>query len=392
MPTPIAVLTSDLHIDEHAWADRPDLRGDSQDAFAQIVDYAVANRLPIIAAGDLIDKKRNDAAPIGFLRRQLDSLQEAGVPFFYVQGQHELQPSPWLSEIHPWPTWLSERSYGGDPLWYELGDLDFPVYGIDWTPRDRVAAELAKVPEGTKLLVMHQVMGDLMGSICTPEMNADMLPDVPLLLVGDYHQHVQLLRTNAAGRVTTILSPGSTNMREISEPARKMFYVLYDDLSFESVQLLTRRFIYKEINLPEDLENFVETIGAELENSISRDLATGLPRHLARPFLRVGYDPSVPDVYRRATTAVGDELAHLFFRELPQRQFDDQAEETAEEVQAFREAFETQGLVGLLPRVLDPLASPTAYALAERLLASATPAIALQQFRAEFFGDVPACS
>jgi hypothetical protein len=387
MAEPIAVLTSDLHLDDYAWADRPDLRGDSQDAFRQIVDYAIDENLPIIAAGDLIDKKRNDAAPIGFLRKQLDRLQAEGVPLFHVQGQHEFQAKPWLNEIHEWPVWLADRSDPASGLAYEIGVGEY-AYGIDWTPRDRLADELAKVPEGTSILVMHQVMGDLMGSICTPELNADMLPDVPILLIGDYHKHVQLVRRNAHGTETTILSPGSTNMREISEPASKQFYLLHDDLSYASVLLRTRRFVYKEINLPEDLDNFVETIGHELEGVIAQGLRDGLSLSLARPFLRVGYDPSVPDVYSRVSVAVGDELAHLFFRELPQKQFDDAAEETAEEREEFREAFAARGLAGLLPRVLDPLADPQAYAIAERLLESTTPAQALQEIRAEFFGDV----
>ena len=129
-PCPVAVLCSDLHLDEYTWRDRPSLCGDSKHAFQQVVDFACKKNLPIIAAGDLIDTKRNVAGPIGFLRRCMDQLEDADCGFYYIQGQHELQGSPWLGEIHRWPTWLHGRRE--DICGVQVG-------GIDWTPRDQVA-------------------------------------------------------------------------------------------------------------------------------------------------------------------------------------------------------------------------------------------------------------
>ena len=384
MPKPIAVLASDLHLDEYAWADRPSLRGDSKFAFEQIVEFVIENRLPIIAAGDLIDKKRNDAAPIGFLRRQLDMLQEAACPFFFIQGQHELQPEPWVAEIHQWPVWLGERTVAGSPLVYDLEDSGVSIAGIDWQPRDRVAAELARVPQGVTLLVMHQVTSELMGSICTPELTGDMLPDVPLLLIGDYHRHVVKSVTNALGNKTTVLSPGSTNVREISEEPHKHFFLLHDDLSVKSVPLRSREFLCRSLLLPEQVDEFVETIQVELRESQDRAAARWLPGTLTTPVLRVAYEPGLSDVYARVVRAVGND-AHLFFKELPL--LVDEGDEEAIAAEEFREQFAAQGLVGLLPLAVDSVTEPDVYRVAERLLQSDNPAQALSQLREEFLAE-----
>lgn len=368
MSKPIAVVTSDTHLDDNAWSDRPEIWGDSMHAFDQICDYALKLRLPIIAAGDLIDKKKNEAGPIGHVRRWMDRLSEKNVGFYFIQGQHELQPSPWLSEIHSWPVWLT----GCKSLL--IGDKNFT--GIDWTPADQIESELAGVPTDVDVLVMHQVCSEFMGDITSPELSIGSVPYAKLLIVGDFHEHKVLAARNRQGRNLRVLSPGSTNLRNIAEELPKRFFVLHDDLSVRSIKITSRPFLEVKIYLDEELDSFVEEIAGRLEQIAN----PALPEHLQVPILRVHYRIDIPNAYYRIAAAVSA-LAHLFTKELLPPT--DETEEEAA-VSAYQQEIKELGLKGCLPLALDCEDEPGPYRMLERLLNTDEPKMTIATLREEY--------
>lgn len=369
MSTVAFAATSDLHVDEHAWADRPEICGDSQAAFTKVCAFALKHRTPIIAAGDLLDRKRNDALPIGFIRRQMDELQEKNIPFYFIQGQHELQPDPWLSEVHRWPTWLHRTSV-------TIGGLR--VYGIDWTSREALPDLLKEVPIDTDVLVLHQVCHEFMGGITVAEMHLAQAPYVRMVVVGDFHEH-KILRLNGLhGQNVTVLSPGSTNMRKIDEPALKRFFLVHEDLSVKSVRIPTRPFLQQEILSEEMLSEFVQSI-----RGILKDLTeeSTLRDGLDKPLLRVLYRADLENAYSRIASAVAG-WGHLFTKVLPvpteATEGDNSGEEAYEEVTDL-------GLIGCLPLMVDEAEEPAVYQLAHRLLSADDPQAALAAAREEYF-------
>lgn len=377
MPTgseakPIAIATSDWHLDEYAWADRREISGDSLAAFRQIVSYAVKHRLPILAAGDLLDRKPNLAGLISQIRPQLNRLQEAGVPLLLVQGQHELQPdTPWLCAIHDWPIWLWDKPQG-----VEVGGLN--VYGIDWTPRDELPEALAAVPQDIDVLVMHQVCHEFMGGITVAEMDFGQVPHAELLVVGDYHEHRTHAARGAQGQQLKVLSPGSTNMRKIDEESTKRFFVVNDDLSYKSVRLRTRPYLEWTVSSEEELNHFVEVIRSELKDTTS---LTKLPESLCKPLLRVKYMQGLTDAYPRIESAVG-EWAHLFTKVIAPKDEDEEfeGEETYEEV-------EELGLTGCLPLLVTEEEEPEVFGLCHSLLSSTEPQPVLAAARDEYLKE-----
>ena len=110
----LAMITADLHLDDYAWADRPTLSGDSRWSFQWICDKAEKFGNPsaaspsfcVIAAGDLVEKKRNESGPVHFIRRRMEQLENGdpkSVGFYYIQGQHDMQDEPWFGSAHRWP-------------------------------------------------------------------------------------------------------------------------------------------------------------------------------------------------------------------------------------------------------------------------------------------------
>lgn len=365
----LAIVTSDCHLQERAWSSRTTLHGDAFNAFEEIVEYACSQGLPIIAAGDIIDKQKNEAAVAGFVRRMMEQCQECRLGFLYIQGQHELQEHPWLTELSNWPEWLPNRTkpkmLGGKRR----------IHGIDWTPVDKLEEALAAVPPETDILVMHQVASAFMGSVTSPELTWQMIPShVKLLILGDYHVHKRVEWARPDGSKLIILSPGSTAMQSIDEPPVKEYFLLYDDFSTESLTIPSRPFLQPtDLVFEEDLDHFVEQVGSQVERA--RERVAAMPEELQKPILYVRYHYDIKDAYKRLTRAIGDS-AHFFFKELrPKTKEDEREREEMERVVK-------GGLLGALDETGHDPDSLT-YRLSHRLLSAKQPRKELIKIRKE---------
>lgn len=318
MAKPIAVVTSDCHLDDYAWANRKDLCGDGYYAFTQIVDYAVQHKLPIIAAGDLLDKKENNSSPVFHMGVEIDRMRTPGLDFYYIQGQHELQETPWLA-IRDWATWLTEAEFGLKLGKHNLG-------GFDWCRREKLLEQLSYAPKELDILVMHQVCGDFMGSVVVPELMLAEVPHVKLLIIGDYHKHLQLATHNKQGDPMLVLSPGSTHMRSIDEPAEKFFFVLNDNLTAESVPIRSRVCRKpRALLLPEQLDDFIQAIPRRMAKDAA--LSVGLPESLQKAIWRITYDSSIPKAYERICDALQFRV-HRFLKEVSPDFDEEESEQT----------------------------------------------------------------
>lgn len=305
--TRVFVFASDLHLCDRLWAGRPGIFGDAYFSFEQIVDHCICNSLPLILGGDILDKERNFARPIRELCTQLDRMEQCGQPVYFTQGQHERNyDTTWLG-IHPWPIHVHKKQF-------EINGCK--LYGLDWCPRGEIATELAAVPPDTDILVCHQVWGDLMGSICRPECTLADVHHVADVLTGDFHVTKIVGGLNAQGRPARLISPGSTCLRSVNEPAEKYFYEVQrentvDDFNshyrFVTKRLRTRPIKLYTLATEHDLDALC--CGPLLEDI--KSMSEGLPENIGKPVVRVKYAATIPDAYLRLTTTVG-EAAHLF--------------------------------------------------------------------------------
>jgi hypothetical protein len=305
MSNPIAAKSADLHLAPRAWAKHPGLACDSYYGLQQLVDHCTAHELDLILAGDVFDKTRPDPTTIYHMRTQLDRMERQNLGVNYIQGQHELdREHPWINSVSWWPEHQHRKSFS-------IKDVNF--YGIDWTPADQVKAEFDKIPEGTDVLVAHQVWRDLMGPrIGESECAFADVPRARMILTGDYHRHMNFQTINRDTAKTTILSPGPVCMQSIDEDPAKYFFVLCDDMSVYSVPLKTRQCFRFTISCKEDLELFLT---GNVEQAVEPQ--QGVPDIIAKNILHITYQDDIPEVYARITNAIGDR-AHLFL--IPVRQ------------------------------------------------------------------------
>ena len=355
MSQPLVVVSSDNHNEPCAWTGRPELSGDSYFAFQQTIDYCVAADLPLILAGDVFDKPYPDAYSTWFVVEQLDRVKRGVV---FIQGQHELSRSkPWLS--------LSFATTHLHKGMFTLGGLNF--YGLDFLPAAELKQELALIPAGTDVLVAHQVWLERMGALASPEAAFVDVPKVRCIITGDFHGHCQDNFAGKDGQNILVVSPGSQCVQSITEDPRKYFYVMHDDLTFESIPLKSREWLRFTLRNPQSFEHDLAGVVADIEYQ------KGVPDAIAKPAFIVEFNPDIPDARKRLRAALADKV-HLFDRPLEAKPTRDQFSETTT-------APAESGLGPALEQLRCNL--PEVYSTAKRLLEAKEPKEELTQILRE---------
>lgn len=297
---------ADAHLQESAWSTRAVI-GDAAFALDQIVTAAIRNKVAaVFGAGDLIDKQRNRAYPIREFFRQLDRLREAGISFYYIQGQHDRDN----------PTWLSAHSHAQHLHGKTVNVDGVQIYGMDWQPADKIHEEMAKIPQGTDILVAHQVWGEFMGGVTTPEANFEDVPVVSTVFTGDLHVNRMFSTTGKSGQSVTVYSPGSTCRQSIDEQPDKYFMFL-DNGVWRTAPLEVRPTL-DDVEITDDatLDKYLSNLPTNIEGHAA--LYADLPPHMRKPYLRVKYAAELNDAARRLETACADKV-HLFLKEIPKQ-------------------------------------------------------------------------
>lgn len=314
---PIAIGTADWHATETAWS-HSKITGDSLYAVEQIVDLAHRHQVPILAAGDLFDVNRPPSHIIAEVQVQMERMRVAGLPVYFITGQHEKarvpiagEPVEWLHAVaNPWPIAIHRTAVslpGG-----------ITAYGINWTPALRLPDELAAIPEGVDILVAHQIWEQLRsGDMITPEASLNDIPaHVRHVLTGDWHVHSTIERRRPYSDVITAWSPGSSSLMDLSESPAKFVFVIHDDLSADSVPLLSRPVIRDMVDaesFPHYLANVMSVVTASTASCLT--IPPFNPR-FAVPILDVRYADDVFNCKARIEAVVGA-AAHVRDRPMP---------------------------------------------------------------------------
>jgi len=261
----IAYLTADWHIPEEpdagAWSDLP-IVGDAQFALSQIVDLCVADRVPLVAAGDIFDGP--DVAPkaLGNLYAILRRLRE---PVIYVIGNHD-RGRNWLL-----PLGTQALHATSDPIMLKSG---VSVSGLDWVEPARFSEAVARMPK-TDVGIYHQTWAEWAPGSGRIPWSA--LPRHRLAVCGDIHVR-SIVEPNDGPAMA--VSPGPLTPQSTVEFIPHLTYALHDDFTVTSVQLRGRTF--KHFTVTD--EPTADRCAVELA-SLSPDPT--LPDHLAKPLVAV---------------------------------------------------------------------------------------------------------
>lgn len=330
----------------------PELRGDSYRSIRQLGAAAIERNLALFGLGDLIDTRLPDPVTIGVLMSELDRLHDHKVSVLFLQGQHDLnRERPWLS-CHRWPVHL------GAPL--IIHGVSF--VGLDYQPPEILAAALKQLPQ-VDILFCHQVWKERMGGQIGRPADAAFadVPKVKMVVSGDFHAHKTTYHTGKDGQKLTAVSPGSTYLKTLDEDPAKYYYILYDDLSLESVPLQTRPVIRSRA---------LTEVGLEEHLAYVRKLPKLDPLNPDKPIWHVEYSDGIPEIAARLEAAAQDRV-HLFLRPMTVRD-DESPDETTES-----NSSSGQGLVGFLDKCCS--AESPVYNTTSRLLMANEPKAELER-------------
>jgi hypothetical protein len=317
MEQPLFVNMPDAHLSWGTWADYPGLYGDSFFAFSQGVELCLKHHCGLMLPGDVLDRNtQDDGSVIAFLARQLGRLQAAGLPVWYITGQHErTRRMAWLSSLMlPNVRHVNEVSFRpkNGPLFY----------GLDFQPAGKLQPALERIPEGTEVLVCHQVWKELMGIEGRPEGEIAKVPHVRVVITGDFHGHKTKEVTTEDGRRVLVISSGSTHMRSLNEDPHKYLHLVGQDLSVESVPLRTRPYLHSRVLTDSQFAAFLEAM-ARLSPEPT------LPDELARPIVHLEYPATMAGVRQKALAAIGTR-GFLFDRVLTSHNQTEEEEDTSD--------------------------------------------------------------
>ncbi len=319
---PAFVFAADLHLRPQTWTHHPDLRGDAFISLATIRAYCRNAKLPLVLGGDIFNSRRPDSLSVREFSNTVSYLDE-DLGSYYIQGNHDYCGGvPWPGVVNA-PNHLHHQAF-------QIGGI--LVYSLDWTPRERLAKELAKVPPEVEVLVCHQAWDELLGIGNTDGSIEELIPThIRVLLTGDYHVALTRRFQRPSGRHLTVYSPGSTYMNKINEVAEKTFLVVGRDeggLEAREVPIPTRRVCSVMITTSTDLDDFVA-------GDLLADVCRGCEDReepIRKPIFEVAFHDDIPGAYERLVEFIGDR-GHFFPQ--PIHIVDDVVVETDEDPDTF---------------------------------------------------------
>ena len=261
------IHTGDTHLGYRQYH-RPERTRDFADAFRQVVDDAVADDVDaVVHAGDLFHDRRPDLGDIMATLSILRTLDDAGVPFLAIVGNHEAKrEGQWLDLFES--LGLATR-LGSDPV--VVGDTAF--YGLDFVPRaQREGFEPDFEPHDADqaALVTHGLFEPFdFGEWDPSEILDPASVAFDALLLGDNHD---------PGTVevdgTWVTYCGSTERASAAEREDRGYnLVTFDgDVDIRRRGLDTREFVFVDIELGEGegIDRVLERIGQyELDDAVA---------------------------------------------------------------------------------------------------------------------------
>lgn len=262
MPTPIFCALGDLHLDHHIWKAHRTITGDAFVGLRSFLNIATELRVPAVYLGDVFDSTDPDSSLVGIFRNESETFHRAGLPQYFIQGNHDKRPVPWCSAVCPYVTHV-----GNEVPQVIGGKL---VAGFDFASKDEIEHQLADLSASKPapdIVLLHQAVRQALPWEGAWNCDLDWIPDgVRLCLMGDIHQTREFTLRNG-GRAWY---SGSSHARSVDEMGRKFCLVVHDDLSVQPIELEHRSMNRYCATPTSPLSQLLPQIESDLRSNLDR--------------------------------------------------------------------------------------------------------------------------
>ena len=270
--------TADVHLDSPLTSLalrneklRANIRSATRAAFTKIIDTALSEGVAaLLISGDLYDGAQRSAKTAAFLAGQLDRLQAAKIPVFYIRGNHDAE-NPITGEVAMPENVHIFTGRGGKA---QLGNLDVWIHGVSFSgkhaPDSLLSKFYAPVSDAINIAMLHTSLSGAAGhdnyAPCTV---------AELLALGfDYWALGHVHKRQVHNKAPWVIMPGIPQGRDIGESGPK------------SATLLTiedRQISIEEIptSIVSFLSHNIDVSAAENDDEIRQRIRQGLQTPIA---------------------------------------------------------------------------------------------------------------
>jgi len=287
----LALASADWHISDHVRSHIPlELKNDV-DILIDLIWREVERLCPrcFILAGDIFDTKAVNGESLSKCARFVYQCENAGCAVLFVQGQHDLNKVPILSSIgRAFHLNGILSSYVVENIW--IGGLDF-----SYKPLSPISCDVLVTHQNWKRPNWPFGIQDPLPALAKKK----------LVISGDWHEHVVF---DLGDDLPKILSPGAITPQRLSEPKTCSIWAIYDDLSYSSIRIPSRKWFDFTIRDADALDEAISEV-----NSFNPSQDT--PDQLSTPACILRYPAELHSTVLKAVSTMHAVCIHVLLQD-----------------------------------------------------------------------------
>ncbi|WBU56552.1 metallophosphoesterase family protein [Paracoccus sediminicola] len=320
--------TADIHLDSPltslALRDeqlRANIQSATRSAFVRIIDTALSEDVAaLLISGDLYDGAQRSAKTAAFLTAQLERLQVAGIPVFYIKGNHDAE-NPITGEVTLPDNVHVFDGRGGK---VQLADTDIWIHGVSFSgkhaPDSLLNKFAAPVSGAVNIAILHTSLGGAVGHD-----NYAPCSVAELAAMGfDYWALGHVHKRQVHSEAPWVVMPGIPQGRDIGEAGRKSATLLSideEEITVTEIPTSVVLFLSHAVDLSgaesdDDIRQKIRADLHEMTSELGRAERTILRLSLAGHTTRHWHVLRDRDVWFETVTQIAEETGRLWVEKL----------------------------------------------------------------------------
>ena len=232
--------TADVHLDSPlvslAWRNEAlseKVKSATREAFVTLIDHALSETVAaFLIAGDLYDGAKRSAKTAAFLNAQLERLQIAGIPVFYIKGNHDAE-NPLTGDV---ALPANVHVFDGRGGKVKLDEHDIWIHGVSFSGKNAPDSLYKKIPDPVSNAINIALLHTSLAGSAAHDPYAPCTVAELSSMGFDYWALGHIHKRQVHSEAPWIVMPGIPQGRDIGEPGPKSATVISIEQEILSVE------------------------------------------------------------------------------------------------------------------------------------------------------------